>query len=157
MNKPVELTEDEKDANKLQQFEAKLRAAEIDADNNSACLEDLVKLAEDAISLTTIEEQSLFTYFDGDKRYEYFSTTKTTNKEFTENTFYCEDKNGKKTRMQPKTFVDRNLSMFSAYALLKTLHTVVFGGEDGPRRYRKNTYPLQEVANRPTDENGTYF
>jgi hypothetical protein len=130
MNDPAELAEIKKEATKLQQFEAKLQAAEIDANNNCESLEKLVELAEEAISLTTRVKQSLFTYFDGDKSYEYFSTTKTTNNEFTENTFYCEDKNGKKTRMQPAAFVTWKLGRFSAQELLKTLYTVVFGAEN---------------------------
>jgi hypothetical protein len=139
MNEPAELAEIKKEATKLQQFEAKLQAAEIDANDNCESLENLVELAEEAISLTTIKDQSLFTYFDGDKSYEYFSTTKSAEDKSTKNTFYCKKHtllNGEyhfdsKTNLQPATFVTWNLGKFSTHDLLRTLYTVVFGKEEG--------------------------
>jgi hypothetical protein len=138
MNEPAELAEIKKEATKLQQFEAKLQAAEIDTNNNCESLEDLVELAEEAISLTTRKDQSLFTYFDGDKSYEYFSTTKSAEDKSAKNTFYCKKYSllhgeyhfDSKTNLQPATFVTWKLGKFSAQELLKILYTVVFGAEN---------------------------
>jgi hypothetical protein len=165
MNDPAELAEIKKEATKLQQFEAKLQAAEIDANNNCESLEKLVELAEEAISLTTIKDQSLFTYFDGDKSYEYFSTTKSAEDKSTKNTFYCkkhtllhgEYRFDSKTNMQPAAFVTWKLGRFSTQELLKILHTVVFGGEYGINHQHRNPYAAPGFADRPADKNGTYF
>lgn len=153
MNEPAELTEGQKEALRMLQFERKLWAAEIKADCKELSLDKLVKLAEEAVSITTIG-QPLFTYFyDENKSCEYFSV---------KDQFYCKyykneeerrNQQGKELKLQPKTFVDWNLSKFSAHELLRSLYTVVFGKEDMPGYLRSCAYSALGISRKPKNEN----